>query len=1028
MAHLFKSYCKFCSLLFTTIILLLPLAIEGQDMPKHELRSTWIATVSNIDWPKNADKGNPEAQKADLIQMLELYQSINLNTIFLQVRPECDALYNSAYEPWSRYLTGTQGTYPGYDPLQFAIEEAHKRGIEVHAWMNPYRINASTSDGGGYYDAAHVYIEHPEWAMIYSSGRKILNPGEPEVMQYIGHVVRDLVSKYAVDGVHFDDYFYSYDGTPAALDETEYQLYGGSMSLSDWRRDNINRMIDTVYRVIQEENPNVRFGVSPFGIYKSGVPSGIVGLNAYSQIYCDPLAWLEDGNVDYLTPQQYWPTGGGQDFETLTNWWADTIHHFGRQYYPGHGTYRLTSNPALKYSTGKPSPLHEHKAYFETQNFSFLEKQLKGTGDPVAEWTLSQIGLQIELVRQNREQNALGNVFFSAKDFRRVNGLADYLVQNKYTQNALWPVMDWKDNTAPATPQNVAAADISGEFYLTWTMSSAEENTRYAIYSTTETVNAETIIANAANLKGVTFDKQLSFTDLSVSANTRIVVTAISPVGIESIPSSVYLVDVNLPLVSLLAPVNNGIIPETQTLSWESGLSEATFQYQLSLMENFSTNEFTSQWISDTTAAIMPLNLNGETKYFWRVRAKTGTTAGPWSEPFSFTTGFPAVPAITSPENLSQNVSTTPVVRWTASNFADNVQVEVSENNDFENIFVTGNFTASGGEGVLSSELKKSTWYYIRMKATNDLGESPWTNAHTFLTTAGEIPVIVLESPGDNALVASFDSLKWHTTTTTGNISFLIEVALDSDFNSMVFTSGWTRETAWEIGNMELEGDRTYYWRAKGRSEFGTSEYTSMRKFVPGYPSRPVITAPGFLSTAIDRRPEIEWTTDNNTDSVKVVFSLEGSFDPVTYAETFSDAPGKGRISQSLTASTWYFVRVVAINDYGMSVPSGHKYFETGTTTDINNIDHPSFSVMVYPSPVKSGQQLTMQIQPFTSKNLTLQILDIQGRIIVQQKLTEIRGGSKIHFITIPQRVECGIYYLRIKHDDQYQTKVIYVE
>lgn len=432
--------------IYTLIILAILMLSEqtfGQSEPTTEFRSVWISTVSNLDWPKSDEIGDLAAQKAELIRMLELYADMNLNAVFLQVRPECDAFYNSSYEPWSRYLTGTQGQDPAYDPLAFAIEEAHKLGLEIHAWLNPYRVNASTSDGGSYYHSTHVAVEHPEWVMEYDTGKKILNPGIPDVSSYIGSVVKDIVSKYAVDGIHFDDYFYAYGGTPDALDQTQFDTYGGGLTRDNWRRQNINRMIDTVYKAITDTKSWVKFGVSPFGIYKSGVPSGIVGMDAYSVIYCDPLAWLQSRSVDYLTPQLYWPTGGAQDFETLVDWWAQQCKTNSRHLYAGQGIYRLADNPAKTTSTNSNGgDLHELKAYFD--NPSMLESS-KGTGDPIAEWTNDQIGLQIDLIRDNIANNALGSVFFRANDFDRVAGLSTYLKTNKYTQTVSTPVMDWKN-------------------------------------------------------------------------------------------------------------------------------------------------------------------------------------------------------------------------------------------------------------------------------------------------------------------------------------------------------------------------------------------------------------------------------------------------------------------------------------------------------------------------------------------------------------------------------------------------------
>jgi len=298
---------------------------KAQDaVPKDEIRAVWLATVLGLDWPYGLY--DTAQQKREFIRLIEIVKSAGINVVFFQVRTECDALYRSSYEPWSRYLTGQQGRDPGYDPLDFAIKVCHDRNIELHVWLNPYRINASKQDGFGYYAPNHIYRRHPEWALEYPSGAKILNPGLPQVQRYIQQIVGDIIARYDVDGVHFDDYFYAYEGTPDHLDWDTYQQYGqGYATIGDFRRASVNAMVRMVMDTILALKPHVRFGISPFGIYGNGMnPPGIVGLDAYNVIYCDPLAWLRQGSVDYINPQLYWLIGGQQDFSKLLPWWA---HH-----------------------------------------------------------------------------------------------------------------------------------------------------------------------------------------------------------------------------------------------------------------------------------------------------------------------------------------------------------------------------------------------------------------------------------------------------------------------------------------------------------------------------------------------------------------------------------------------------------------------------------------------------------------------------------------------------------------------------
>ena len=246
-----------------------------------------------MDWP-SSPTASVDKQKEDLIKLLDELKAININCVVFQIRTECDALYASNYDPWSYWLTGAQGTAPSpfFDPLEFAVEEAHKRGIELHAWFNPYR--AEKTVGAYSISNQHVTKLHPDW-VIQIGSFKFLNPGLPEVMEYVTNVVTDVVKRYDVDGVHFDDYFYPYPPNNITnQDYATFQAYPrGFSNIADWRRNNVNMLVKMVNDSIQVHKSYVRFGISPFGIWKSGVPSGIIGLSAYNDIYCDAVAWLQ---------------------------------------------------------------------------------------------------------------------------------------------------------------------------------------------------------------------------------------------------------------------------------------------------------------------------------------------------------------------------------------------------------------------------------------------------------------------------------------------------------------------------------------------------------------------------------------------------------------------------------------------------------------------------------------------------------------------------------------------------------------
>ena len=306
--------------------------------PPREFRAAWVATVSNINWP--SQPGIPvEQQKTEALALLDLLGDHNFNAVIFQVRPQCDALYQSELEPWSYYLTGAQGQAPQpyYDPLEFWIEQAHNRGLELHAWFNPYRAHTGRSEPC----PESIVNRHPELVQRLENGTYWMDPALKGTQDHSYHVVMDVVRRYDVDGVHFDDYFYpyrEYNGGKDFPDDNSWQAYqdkGGKLSRNDWRRDAVNRFISRLYKNIKKEKPHVKFGLSPFGIWRPGYPASITGLDQYDVLYADAKLWLNKGWVDYWTPQLYWPVNQiPQSFPVLLNWWAaENKKH--RHFWPG---------------------------------------------------------------------------------------------------------------------------------------------------------------------------------------------------------------------------------------------------------------------------------------------------------------------------------------------------------------------------------------------------------------------------------------------------------------------------------------------------------------------------------------------------------------------------------------------------------------------------------------------------------------------------------------------------------------------
>ncbi len=434
---------------------------------------------------------------------------------FFQVRSECDAMYESSYEPWSAHLVETRGMDPGYDPLLFAVEECHKRGLELHAWLNPYRFE---SVAGKYKGLPGDYRQtHPEWVLEYSGDGSILDPGNPGVRERIANIVKEIVLKYDVDGIVFDDYFYAYGGTPSSLDQYSQNLWKPkSMDLDDWRRKNVNQMIADVYKTIQENEPWVTFGVSPFGIwtvdpqiaasYGLTLPSGITGMDAYKSIYCDPVAWLSEGTVDYISPQIYWPTTSvGQDYKKLAPWWSDVVNKYNRHLYVSHSLSNLDASdyqPPIALKSASASFLAEKLSGMSMIEY-FSQLSMKNS---IAGYDPSEFGLQIQWNRDSDKNQAPGSVFFRATMFF-IKGFINYLRSNEYATPALPPVKPWNKYNDRSLPENLRIENN----HLLW--DSQEDSIRFAVYAIPDEMHDQPgIFLDAGYLLGISYSTEFELT------------------------------------------------------------------------------------------------------------------------------------------------------------------------------------------------------------------------------------------------------------------------------------------------------------------------------------------------------------------------------------------------------------------------------------------------------------------------------------------------------------------------------------
>ncbi|MBX6762202.1 MAG: family 10 glycosylhydrolase [Rubrobacteraceae bacterium] len=415
------------------------------EVPKREFRAVWVASVSNIDWPSRP--GLPaRRQKRELLDILDAVRSLGMNAVILQVRPAADALYPSRYAPWSSYLTGRQGRSPGYDPLAFAVEEAHRRGLELHAWFNPYRVSTGSSLRG--LSPRSPAREHPGWVVRYG-GRLYFDPGIPGVRRLIERSVMEVVGRYDVDAVHLDDYFYPYpvsgEGFP---DGGTFRRYGGRFrSKAAWRRNNVDLLVGGLSRQIKRKKRYVKFGISPFGIWRnrSEDPRGSAtsGLSSYDDLYADSRGWVRRGWLDYVVPQVYWNFGyGPAPYEVLVRWWAEQVRGRGVELYIGQAAYKIGSGGAWD----DPNEMPSHVRF------------------------------------DRRHPGVRGDVYFSVSDvLKNPLGFRGRLARDLYRHPALIPAMR-RPGGAPPHPVLLRARNTRRGVLLEWHARGRPDDALYVVY------------------------------------------------------------------------------------------------------------------------------------------------------------------------------------------------------------------------------------------------------------------------------------------------------------------------------------------------------------------------------------------------------------------------------------------------------------------------------------------------------------------------------------------------------------------
>lgn len=674
--------------------------------PKEEFRSAWISTVWGIDWPSSRGTGAAmmRLQQNDMIKMLDSLAANNFNAVSFQVRGMSDAMYKSSYEPWSAYISGTRGKDPGWDPLAFVVEECHKRGMECHAWVNPYRFSTDGSTGAG--DVTGYYEKG--WLIKNPSGYRILNPSREDVQDRIVNICREIIAGYDVDGMLFDDYYY----VSAAMseDSKEYAAYkssGGTQSQADWRRGNVHLLMKKLYTMIQETKPWVRFGQAPPGgtfrdaslANKYGIdpcPSGYE--NCYNSQYIDVMGWLKEGIIDYISPQVYWAIGySSADYGKMVPWWGTVVNKFERHLFVSQDISSVTSSDRT--STASSGALE-------------ITPKMAAGGSMT---TFGEVEDQVKLNRTSSLNGAFGSIFFSAKHLYSKTAskpitLAHNLKRHYYSLHALPPAMQWKTTTNPGT---VTGLNYDGEGVLSWNNMADDKNKRYTVYAVPNGYELSNFNKDLKYMLGFTYSNTYTVPE-DCRYGYYYAVCVYDRYGNEwdaAVWKNTY--EETLPSPVIVSPVNDFKTDATFEFTWK-----AVSGAEMYLVEVAADSEFTDiRKCTPTATTSLSSNeiysfLDVNTTSYWRVRAIANGKNDGVSEIRSFVY---KMPEILYPSNDATDLDPKVNFQWSVITEGTPVTLEVASDDRFANIVLSGEST-TGNYQTPICVLKPLTIYFARLK------------------------------------------------------------------------------------------------------------------------------------------------------------------------------------------------------------------------------------------------------------------------------------------------------------------------
>ena len=728
------------------------LALTLHAQPKREFRASWLTTVWAIDWPNphsSPDAAGQLKQQEYMLSLIKLHEKANLNAIFFQVRGFCDAMYNSKYEPWSQYLTGTRGGEPTYDPLQLVIDSAHARGMEVHAWLNPYRYASSDATFGKDHEKDY-YNTHLDW-LVNCGGITILNPSLPEVREQICKVVADIVENYDIDGIIFDDYFHQ-SGYQDSYDQEQYDATANGMSRADWRRAQNNLMVRMVNDTIKAIKPWVKFGIGPAGVAgKANTSAPVYGVEPcptpssdwqYNQIYADPLAWYNEKTIDYMAPQIYWTIDSWANYDVICKWWSDMACHFNRHMYVSHTLQNMVSDNQI--TSGKHG------------------KQ--------------EIGDQIALNRLYDRMDAPGSCWYSFSTGMTTKDFFNYIGEDVNARPAVIPQMTWMATNDCYYVSNIR---VEGNI-LKW--EAPKENLRFVVYQIpTSEVGQHGAVATSRNVLGTTYTNSFSLNNKFVSDGTMPTTYAVAVLDRFGNEHPARTMDNTQwgksPKAEIVYPANNAATVMPCNVSWKAVEGADSYFFQLSKSADFSTFDYEYE-VSDTTFYLGKVYwLNQDGTYYWRVRTRSINKEDSFTDIHTFDGSYFRMQSPAEGDTCDFHSPT--FVCDSISFHTVEYTFEIASNTKFDANSIVHVATSSTHRYTLPFDLLASRDYYVRVIASFN-GMQVMCKEVKFRTMAQFVPVPIITSPANGTHFAGNDvTVTWQEQASSG---FQVDFSQKSNF------------------------------------------------------------------------------------------------------------------------------------------------------------------------------------------------------------------------------------------------------